>query len=68
MLVEIAGSLGLLFCLCTLAFRWRAVVAKYGELSLYWWVLAVTVTWALFGLALSFAIWGVRYGIWMASS
>jgi hypothetical protein len=64
MLAQIGANLGLLFCLYSLAFRWRGVVAKYGELSLIWWVFAVTVTWALFGLVLSFAIWGVEYAIW----
>lgn len=67
MLAEIGGALGFLFSLYSLVFRWKVVVAKYGQLSLYWWVFAVTVTWAFLGLMVSLAIWGVQYALWWAS-
>lgn len=67
MLAQIGGSLGFLFCLYSLAFRWRSVVAKYGELSLLWWVLYVMTLWSLFGFLLSLALWGVEYFVWLAS-
>jgi hypothetical protein len=43
MLSEIGGMLGLAYCLYRTVFRWEAVVGKYGALSLYWWVVAVTI-------------------------
>lgn len=64
MLAEIGGTIGFLFCLYQLAFRWKVVVAKYGELSLKWWVLAVTVGCWILGLLASLAIWSVQYAIW----
>lgn len=67
MLAQIGATLGFLYGLGFLAFRWRVVAAKYGELSLYWWVLSVTVTWALAGFFLGLAIWGVEYAIWLGS-
>ena len=67
MLVGIGGNFGLLFCLYTLVFRWPVVVAKYGSLSLAWWVLAVTLAWCCLGFLASLAIWGVEYAIWLLS-
>jgi len=57
MLAEIGGTIGLLFCLFSLVFRWNVVVAKYGSLSLYWWVLAVTAGCSFLGYLADLAIW-----------
>jgi hypothetical protein len=67
MFTLIGGDIGLLFCLYSLVFRWKVVVAKYGSLSLYWWVLAVTVAYAFLGYLADIAIWNVQYAVWMAS-
>ena len=63
-MAELGGTIGFLYCLYALAFRWRAVVAEYGELSLKWWVLAVTVGCSFLGYLTGWAIWGVEYAIW----
>jgi hypothetical protein len=67
MLTQIGGAIGLLFCLYSLLFRWKVVVAKYGSLSLYWWVFAVTVGCSFLGFLADLAIWGVQYLMWQAS-
>jgi hypothetical protein len=67
MLAGIGGAIGLLFCLYSIAFRWKIVVAKYGSLSLYWWVLAVTVGFSFLGLLADLGIWSVQYLVWRAS-
>lgn len=67
MLAEIGGAIGLLFCLCSLVFRWNVVVAKYGQLSLFWWVLAVTTGCSFLGGLLSLVIWRIAYAIWWSS-
>jgi hypothetical protein len=67
MLTQIGGAIGLLFCLYSLVFRWKVVVARYGSLSLYWWVLAVTVGCSFLGYLADLAIWAVQYAIWRAS-
>lgn len=67
MFTEIGGAIGFLFCLYSLVFRWKVVVGKYGSLSLYWWVLAVTIGWAFLGLLVDLTIWGVQYATWWAS-
>ena len=59
MFTEIGGAIGFLFCLYSLVFQWKVVVGKYGSLSLCWWVLAVTVSWAFLGLLVDLTIWGV---------
>ena len=43
MFSQMGAAIGLLFCLYTVLFRWKALVAKYGTLSLYWWIVGVTV-------------------------
>jgi len=67
MLAQIGGIIGILFCLYSVVFRWKALIARYGYLSLYWWVLAVTAAWSFLGYLASVAIWGVQYAIWRAS-
>jgi len=67
MLTQLGGDIGLLFCLSSLVFRWKVVVAKYGSLSLFWWVLAVTVACSFLGYLAEMALWGVEYAIWRAS-
>ena len=64
MLAQIGGDCGLLYCLTMLVFRWKTVVAKYGQLSLYWWVTAVTIAWWILGFLVSLALWGVEYASW----
>lgn len=59
MFAYIGGTIGLLFCLYSLVFRWKVVVAKYGSLSLYWWVVAVTVGCTFLGYLADLAIWDV---------
>jgi hypothetical protein len=61
MLAYIGGAIGLLFCLGSLVFRWKMIVAKYGSLSLYWWVFAVTAGCSLLGYLADLAIWGEQY-------
>jgi hypothetical protein len=67
MLTQIGGAIGLLFCLYSLVFRWKVVVAKYGSLSLYWWVFAATAGCSFLGYLADLAIWGVQNAIWRAS-
>jgi hypothetical protein len=64
MFTQIGADIGLLFCLSSLVFRWKVVVAKYGSLSLFWWVLAVTFGWWLLGLLADAAIWSLDNAIW----
>ena len=52
----IAGSL---FCLYSVAFRWRLITAKYGRLDLYFWVIAVLLGGSFIGYFLDVAIWVV---------
>jgi hypothetical protein len=72
MMSLIGGAIGLLFCLYSIVFRWRVVVAKYGRLSLYWWLFAVTAGCSLLGylvgIAIWLAVWGVRYAVLQASN
>jgi hypothetical protein len=56
MMAQLGGDIGFLFYLYSLAFRWKVVVAKYGRLSLYWWVLAVTAGCSFLGYLASLAI------------
>jgi hypothetical protein len=60
MLAELGGAIGFLFSLFMLVFRWKTVVGKYGQLSLYWWVLAVTVGWMMVGYLADLAIQAVQ--------
>ena len=60
MLTQIGADIGLLYCLFSLVFRWKLIVAKYGSLSLYWWVVAVTVGWSFLGYVADTAIWGIQ--------
>jgi hypothetical protein len=60
MLTQIGGDIGLLYCLFSLVFRWKFIVAKYGSLSLYWWVVAVTVGWSILGYLADTVIWGIQ--------
>jgi len=66
MLASIGGTIGLLYCLYSVMFRWKAVVAEYGTLSLYWWVFAVTVGWSILGFSADLAIWSVQDAAWRA--
>lgn len=59
MFTQIGAMIGLLYSLSSLVFRWKVVVAKYGTLSLYWWVLAVTTGWSFLGYAADMVIWEV---------
>lgn len=68
MLAQVGGDIGFLFCLYSLLFRWKAVVAQYGQLSLKWWVLGITIGCWFLGYLASLAIWGAQYAIWWASS
>jgi hypothetical protein len=61
MFAEIGGAVGVLFCLYSIMFRWKAVTAKYGRFSLYWWALAVTAVCSLIGYLIGWAVWGVLY-------
>jgi|GEM_PF-3431872 len=67
MLSQLGANIGVLYCLYSLVFRWKAVVAKYGSLSLYWWLLAVAVTGTFLGFLADLAMWGVQYALWQAS-
>jgi hypothetical protein len=58
MLTQIGGDIGLLYCLLTLLFRWKLIVAKYGSLGLYWWVVAVAVGWSFLGFLADTALQG----------
>jgi hypothetical protein len=66
MFAYLGGTIALLYCLASLVFRWKVVVAKYGSLSLYWWVLAVTVGWSILGYSADLAIWSVQDAAWRA--
>ena len=66
-LSQIGGILGLVYCLYRTVFHWNAVVGRYGALSLYWWVLAVTIVGSFLGFAVDLAIWAVQYAAWRAS-
>jgi hypothetical protein len=68
MMSLIGGALGALFCLYSITFRWKAVVAKYGRYSLYAWFLGFTLGGSLLGYLAGLAVWGVRYAIWRASN
>jgi hypothetical protein len=56
MFSQMGAAIGLLFCLYTVLFRWKALVAKYGTLSLYWWIVGVTVGCSLVGFLTDIAI------------
>lgn len=58
MFAEIGGFLGFVLCLGFLVFRWKAVAAKYGSLSLYWWLIAVTSGCTIAGYVIDGLIWG----------
>ena len=58
MLAQIGAAIGLLICLLTVLFRWKALVAKYGTLSLYWWIIAITAGCSLVGYLIDIAIGG----------
>ena len=64
MFAAIGGAVGFYFCLFSLVFRWRLVVAKYGSLSLFWWILAVTVASTIAGYLMDLAVFGLRYAAW----
>lgn len=68
MLSLVGGLLGVGYCLFATLFRWQAIKAKYGTLSLYWWVIAVVVAGTLLGFIADAAVWGVQYALWFASS
>ena len=67
MFSDVGGRVGLLFCLYALVFHWRVVVAKYGSLSLYWWIVAVTIACWMAGYLLDYAVYGLQLAAWHAS-
>jgi hypothetical protein len=68
MLSLVGGFLAVCYCLFATLFRWDALKARYGTLSLHWWVVAVITAGTFFGFAIDVAIWGVQYAFWLASS
>ena len=57
MLTQIGATIGPLICLYSVIFRWKSLIAEYGRLSLYWWVVAVTVGCTLLGYLADVALW-----------
>ncbi len=68
MLSLVGGILAIGYCLYATFFRWSSLKARYGTLSLYWWVLAVIFAGTFLGFAADVAIWGVEYAFWLASN
>jgi hypothetical protein len=72
-MMSILGAMfGELLCLYLIAFRWNAIVAKYGRFDLIFWtsyvVIACSLLGWLVGIVAGLAIWGVRYALWAISS
>ncbi len=61
MFAQIGGAIGWSICLFIVLFRWKALVGKYGTLSLYWWIFAVTVGCSLVGFLADSLIVGAQY-------
>jgi hypothetical protein len=71
-MTSILGTMfGELIRLYLVAFRWNAIVAKYGSFDLIFWGYYVMIACSLLGwiagLVAGLAIGGVRYALWAIS-